>query len=335
MRIGLIGLKGHQSVVLRGAEQLGDCQVVAVSDDDARELQAFLRQQPLAKGAESYSDWRMLVEHAMMDVCCVCDENGVRAEQLLALAERNVHIVTEKPLTTTLADLERVRSALGQSKSRLTMLLTMRHEPKYVAMRRLVRDGAVGTVCQVTSQKSYRFETRPEWQKSRQRLGGTIPFIGIHAVDLIRWVTGLDFTHVAAFHGNNGTPEFKETEDQASLLLRCTNGASATVRLDYLRPHTAPTHGDDRLRIAGSEGTLEAVGAEEDLLLVTKKQSLQRIKPERTENLFVEFVQALREGRPSRIPAEDCFYVTELVLRAREAADDRKLIELGASKSNA
>ncbi len=116
------------------------------------------------------------------------------------------------------------------------MLLTMRHEPKYVTMRKLVRDGAVGQVCQIASQKSYRFETRPDWQKSRQRLGGTIPFIGIHAVDLIRWISGLDFTHVAAFHGNNGTPEFKETEDQASILLRCTNGASATARLDYLRP---------------------------------------------------------------------------------------------------
>ncbi len=68
-------------------------------------------------------------------------------------------------------------------------------------------------------------------------------------------------------------------------------------------------------------------------MLVTKKESLQRIKPERTENLFVDFVQALQEGRSSRIPAEDCFYVTEVVLKAREAADDRKLMELASSKS--
>ncbi len=109
MRIGIIGLKGHQSVVLKGAEQLGSCRVVAVSDDSPRELQSFIKQQPLAQGAESYADWRMLLEHTMMDVCVVCDENGVRAEQLLALAERNIHIVTEKPLATNLADLDRLR----------------------------------------------------------------------------------------------------------------------------------------------------------------------------------------------------------------------------------
>lgn len=329
MRIGMIGLKGHQGTVLKGAELLGGCSIVAVADEDPRELAALVKQTPLAKGAETYADWRMLLEHTMMDVCVVCDENAVRAEQLIALAERNIHIVTEKPLTTSLDDLKRVRTALDKSKSRLTMLLTMRHEPKYMTMHKLVRSGAIGSVCQAASQKSYRFESRPEWQKSRQRLGGTIPYIGIHAVDLIRWVTGQDFTHVAAFHGNNGTPEFKETEDQASILLRCANGASATVRLDYLRPSTAPTHGDDRLRIAGSEGILEALGSEEELLLVTDKQSPQRIKPEPTNNLFVDFVESLRAGRPSRIPAEDCFYVTEVGLKARQAADSKSLVELG------
>lgn len=328
MRIGIIGLKGHQGVVLKGAQQLGDCQIVAVSDDDEREAATFIKKEPMAKDAQAYADWRMLLEHAVVDVCVVCDENAVRADQLVALLERGIHIVTEKPLATRLADLERVRTAASKSKSRLTMLLTMRHEPKYATMRKLVRDGAIGSVCQIGSQKSYRFESRPAWQKSRQRLGGTIPFIGIHAIDLIRWVSGLDFTHVAAFHGNNGTPEFGETEDQASILLRCTNGASATARLDYLRPETAPTHGDDRLRIAGSAGILEALGSEEELFLLSDKEPPRRVKPEPTNNLFVDFVEAIREGRPSRIPAEDCFYVTDVVLKAREAADDRKLVPL-------
>ncbi len=327
MRIGIVGLKGHQGVVLKGAKQLGNCEIVAVSDDNSKQLKEFCEKEPLARSAQAYADWRMLIEHTMMDVCCVCDENWLHADQLIALAERNIHIVTEKPLATTLEDLERLRQALAKSKSRLTMLLTMRHEPKYMTMRRLVQEGAVGPVCQITSQKSYRFEDRPEWQKSRQKLGGTIPYIGIHSLDLMRWVTGLDFTHVAAFHGNNGTPEFGETEDHASILLRCTNGASATARLDYLRPQTAPTHGDDRLRIAGGEGVLEAVGAESELILLTSKQAPQRISPEPTDNLFVDFARSLAENRPSRIPADDCFYVTELVLKARQAADERRMME--------
>jgi len=45
-----------------------------------------------------------------MDVCCVCDEKRRRAEQLhRAWPSIGVHVVAEKPLTTTLADLKRVR----------------------------------------------------------------------------------------------------------------------------------------------------------------------------------------------------------------------------------
>ena len=60
------------------------------------------------------------------------------------------------------------------------------------------------------------------------------------------WVSGLRFRQVAAFHGRIGSELIKETENHASLLLELSNGGSATARLDYLRPETTPTHGDDR-----------------------------------------------------------------------------------------
>ena len=328
MRLGLIGLKGHQSVVLNGARQLGDVELVAVSDDDSRTLDRFVRDTPQAREAQKYTDWRHLIEHAMIDVCCVCDENHLRAEQLIALAARNIHIVTEKPLTTTLEDLERVHSKLADSKSQLTMLLTMRHEARYAKMRELVKSGAIGEVCQISSQKSYRLEERPEWFKSRERLGGTIPYIGIHAVDLMSWVSGLRYRRLAAIHGRIGSERIKETENHASILLELSNGGSATARLDYLRPSPAPTHGDDRLRLAGTEGVLEARGGESKLMLVTSKKQPYMIDAGSTANLFVEFVEALRALKPYRIPADDCFYATEVVLKAREAADQKKLIEL-------
>lgn len=332
MKLAIVGLKGHQSVVLQGARELGDVELVAISDDDPQELARFKKREPLAKDAQTYADGRHLIEHTLADVYCVCDENGLRAEQLEALAARNVHVVTEKPLATTLEGLSRIKRAFAKSQGQLTMLLTMRHDPKYATLRKLVQDGAVGQVCQLAAQKSYRLGNRPQWQTSRERLGGTIPYIGIHVLDLMRWTTGLEFTHVAAFHGRIGKPQMKETENHASLALRMSNGASASCHLDYLRPDTAPTHGDDRFRIAGDRGVIEAFGTAKELQLLTVDGEPQAIKPEPTENLFVEFVKRVREGKPHRIPADDCYRITEVVLRARQAADEMKLVELGATK---
>jgi len=110
MKLGFIGLKGHVGAVLAGAKQLGDVQVAGVAEEDAKLLEAFLKRETAVPKSQGYKQWRHLVEHSMLDVCCVADESGVRFEQLLTLIERDIHIVSEKPLVTTLADLERLRA---------------------------------------------------------------------------------------------------------------------------------------------------------------------------------------------------------------------------------
>ncbi len=332
MKLGLIGLKGHQSVVLAGMKQIGGWEVVGIAETDAKEVDRLKKRDPQAKNAIHFEDWRRLLDHTQMDVCLVCDENAARAEQLIALAKLGVHVVTEKPLTTTLADLKRVREAWAKARGRLTMLLTMRHEAKYPTARRLVREGVIGEPALASAQKSYRLEKRQDWFRTRARLGGTIPYIGIHALDLIRWVGGQAFTHVAAFHGTQGHRDVMgETESQASVLLRLANGGSATARLDYLRPATTDTHGDDRLRIAGTEGVIEMRQDNPKVMLITAKQKPYEVEPEKVPNLFVAFWKAIQEGKPSPIPAEDCFYITEVVLKARDAADSGKVVEIGSA----
>lgn len=333
MRLGMIGLKGHEGLVIQGARQLGNVELVALFEEAGADLEAFQKKPPLPGKFDVYRDWRHLVEHAMMDVCCVCDENGRRPEQLIALAERNIHIVTDKPLATTLEDLERVRAALLRSKSRLTMLLAMRYETGFAKIRALVRAGAIGEVCQVAMQKSYQLGDRPGWFKERKRLGGIIPYIGIHAVDMIRWVSGLAYTHVAGVQGRIGKPQMQETEDHATLLLRLSNGASAGVQLDYLRPDTAPTHGDNRLRVAGSEGILELRDLDATLALITGKEKLHVLAAQPGPNLFVDFADALKKDAPLPIPEEDCFYATEVVLKARSAAEEKKVVELASPRA--
>ncbi len=329
LRIGIMGMKGgHHRHILEGARELGNAKIVGISDENEKSVAALARREPLASDAKLFGDWRKLVEDVSMDVCFVSDENGMRAEQLLALLERGIDIVAEKPLTTTLKDLARVREAIAQSKSHLTMMLTQRHEGKYVTMRKLIAAGRIGKVRLATSQKSYRLGERAEWQKHRDRLGGVIPFIGIHAMDLMRWITGLDYTRVAAFHSSGAVAKMKETEDSATVLLQFKGGGTASSRLDYLRPMTAPTHGDDRLRIAGTEGVIEALGHEPHIRLLSAKGRPEQIEPEPSDNLFASFIRAIREKKKPRIPVDDCLYITDVVLQARRAADEQKMIEL-------
>src|SRR5438067_12863253 len=71
MKLGLIGLKGHQSVVLTGMKQLGGWEVVGIAETDAKEVEKLKKRDPQAKNAVHFEDWRRLLDHTQMDACLV------------------------------------------------------------------------------------------------------------------------------------------------------------------------------------------------------------------------------------------------------------------------
>jgi predicted dehydrogenase len=249
-----------------------------------------------------------------------------RADAIIACAERGIHIICEKPLARDLDGLDRVRRAVAKSGVRCSALLTMRCDPSYMAMRQAVAEGAVGEITQGAGQKSYRLGERPAWQKSRETFSGIIPYIGIHSMDLFRWVTGREYAEVMAYASNVAHPEIGELEDNACVIARLDNGASAAFRLDYCRPAAAPTHGDDRLRIAGNQGVIEA--RDDIVTLVTQSQGPQELRLPRPVSFFGDFLEAVDEGTEGFIPFEDCAHMTEVVLRARESAEIGRPITL-------
>jgi predicted dehydrogenase len=335
MRVAIIGLDGHPQQILNGVPLLPDCELVAVACAD-RPAADRLRNMPVAAKSSTYSEWREMLDREKPDVVGVCDVPGERAEVLIELAQRNIHIVSEKPLATTFENLHRVRDAVGRSESQLSMLLTMRFEAPYLAMRQAIQQGAIGRVVQASAQKSYKLETgRPPWQKRRQQCGGIIPFIGCHAIDLIRWTTGEEFTHVAGFSARTGLgSDWHEFEDNASLVLKMRGGGAATINLDFHRPMNTKSHGDDRVRLVGTDGIIEATNGdpvqtvEKQVVLMRKSKPPEKLPLVKPGQLFVDFVTALRSGSSPRITAQDAFAISEICLHARHAADTGSIVVL-------
>ncbi|MGD9495154.1 MAG: Gfo/Idh/MocA family protein [Armatimonadota bacterium] len=328
LRVGLIGLKGHQGTILSGVQQMPDARLVAVCDDDEGKLVAVAGWPSADGDTRTFTDADEMLDAVEMDIVGVCGTDAERAAVIIAAAERGIHVIAEKPLAMSLDELARVRQAVTDAGIHLTMLLTMRYDPPYRTIRRLVAEGAIGEVCLATMQKSYRLGERPAWQRSRATFSGIIPFIGIHALDLIRWTTGREFVAGAAWCANVAHPEMGDLEDSASIALGLDNRGSATVRLDYCRPAAAPTHGDDRLRIAGDQGVVEFMLIRDEVTLITAREGPRAVEMEQGLDQFADFVAAVRGEGECVVPAQDCFRMTEVCLRLREAAESRTLVEL-------
>ena len=329
IRAGLIGLKGHQGTILNGVQAMDGARLVAVCDDDEQKLAGVSGWPSADAETQTFSDPAELFDSVEMDIVGVCGTDSERAPMILEAAKRGIHVIAEKPLAMDLDELAQVREAVASSGIHLSMLLTMRFDAPYITMRRMIAEGAIGEVCIATMQKSYRLGTRPDWQCSRETFSGIIPFIGIHALDLIRWVTGREFTQGAAWCANVGHPAVRELEDNCSVALQLDNGASASARMDYCRPAAAPTHGDDRLRVAGSDGVIEWIYTTDQVTLITNDNELRVLELDEPIDQFADFVASIYEGAPSWAPAEDCIRMTDVCLRLREVANAGRVADLG------
>jgi predicted dehydrogenase len=320
VRLAILGLEGHTSEILDPLPLLPDVELVAIADRDPRALAGFARH-PAAAHARQYGDYRPLLDRERPDMAGIGGPNGERAQIILACAGRKIHIVAEKPLAIDRDGLERVKRAVADNGVRLTMLLPMRFEPPYAAMRRIVESGALGEVAQMAAQKSYKLGERPDWMRHRASFGGTIPYIGIHLVDLMRFTSGRELVETVSFQARIGFAEMGGLENTTATLFRLDNGGTATMHLDYLRPETAPTHGDDRLRLAGTRGVLEFQEAA-GLTLVTAKGPPRPVRDlPAARSLFLDFLDSVYNGKPAGLSLEDIYRANEIVLAARESAD--------------
>lgn len=325
VRLALIGLDGHTGEILRPLPQLPDVTLVAVCDPDGGRLARAVRN--LEPAPREYTDLERLLAREELDLAAVCGPNGGRAARILACLNRKLHVIAEKPIALTRRELAQIQASVRRHNVRLSMLLPMRFSGPYLALRRIVAEGRVGEVIQIASQKSYKAGERPEWMRQAASYGGTIPWIGIHMIDLMRFTSGREFREVFSLKAHIGFPELGAMENVTGSLFALDNGGIAVLRMDYLRPETAPTHGDDRLRLAGLEGIAEYQAATGVTLMTAKSKPevIRELPPE--GSVFLDFLESLYAGKPSALPYEDVIRVSEITLAAEEAAREHRIVK--------
>lgn len=328
IRLAILGLQGHSGLITEPLSRLPDVTLTAAYDQDAAALTKFAKQ-PFASGARLYRDYEEMLRKEDLDVVAVCGPHLERAPAILACIAHRRNVIAEKPLAFERADLDKIRAGVTGAKIHIGMLLPMRFEGIYRKMREIVQSGAVGEVAQIEGQKSYKLGQRADFMLHRASYGGTIPFIGVHSVDLMRFTTGRDMTEVFSMQSHIGFPDYGEMENTTASVFRLDNNGVAVMRTDFLRPASAPTHGDDRLRIAGTEGVVE-YQAQTGLTLVTGRDKPRTITDlPAAGSVFIDYLESAYLGKTPGLPVTDIYRVNEIVLAARDAAETGRVVKTG------
>ena len=314
VRVVLIGSEGHTAEILGPLKDLPDVELVGTS------------RRPV-KGVQDYSDYRELLDKTKPDVVAVCNNNGERARVVLDALSRKTHVIAEKPVALNMRDLARIRQSVKANNVKIGMLLPMRYDPPYLALKDIVSKGLIGEVAQISSQKSYKAGKREEWYLHRETYGGSIAWIGIHMIDLMRWTSGREFRSTMGMQGHVGFPQLKEMENVTASIFKLDNGGVASLRMDYLRTENAATHGDDRLRLAGTKGIVEYTEATGVTIMTTEEKPhvVPQLPPK--GSLFTDWLNEVYNGQPAMISEADIYRVTEITIGAQEAADKGTVVQ--------
>jgi predicted dehydrogenase len=330
MRLGLIGSTGHWHSYAPALERVRGLLLVAVAAAGPEETTGAFDHAPgLTVETHRYDDAKKMLDTERLDLVQIACRNDRIPVWARICLERGLPVMAEKPMAMDLPTLEGLYHAARKTATALVPMHTMRSVPALAAVRQAVRAGDIGDPMASFSQKSYKWgESRPDTYRTRQMFPGIAPWVGIHAFDWLYWILGDVFTEVQGREGTTARPSYSACGSQAAYLLTMANGGVAAVTLDYLRPETAPTHGDERVRIAGSRGVVETALVEKKATLVASGKPPQTLRLTAQPDLFTQFVRSLRGEAPVPLALGEACRITEIALKAQQAADSGRVVSL-------
>jgi predicted dehydrogenase len=186
--------------------------------------------------------------------------------------ERGIHVICDKPLTSTLADARKLKQITDKSKALFILTHNYSGYPMMRQARQMVRDGVLGDIRIVqleypqdwlahkiedTGQKQAEWRTDPK----RSGAGGAIGDIGTHAFHLGSFVSGLELDSLSA--DLDSFVKGRRLDDNCHVMLRFKGGAKGMLWASQVAPGY---ENGLRVRVYGTKGGLEWVQADPNYL---------------------------------------------------------------------
>ncbi len=186
-------------------------------------------------GITLYWDYRTMLETESLDVVSVCSPNCYHAKQTIAALEAGCHVLCEKPMAVTLGEAERIQEAARKARRKLMVGFTHRLYAGPQRCKELLKQRALGKPFMMRVRFAHE-GPYPGWARGRWfydpeiAAGGALLDMGIHAIDLCRWLMG----PIASVQAHTATLAKKiAVDDNALLLLEFTSGALGYIEVGW------------------------------------------------------------------------------------------------------
>ena len=312
MRVGVIGVGSMGQNHVRVYSEIAN--LVGVADPDPKSADPILNR----FNVSFYPDFKGLLSEDL-DAVSVCVPTESHVQVSLDVIRAGLDLFVEKPLAASVKEAQRIVAAAKQAGVTLAVGHIERHNPVVRLVKTHLERKEYGDLIAISARRVSSF---PE----RIRDVGVILDLGVHDIDVLRYIVGSPVESVYALSGRQLHERF---EDHANLLLKFANGVHGFIEVNWLTPMKVRTlsltclksfvevdYQEQSLTVSSSTvGPLDPF----NLYHTPLERHTQRIHVRKEEPLKLElldFLAAVQDKRPPLVTGDDAVET----LRVAEAA---------------
>ena len=286
-----------------------------------------------------FTDFNEMAKKCDCDAVSIVTPDHLHAAASIAMANAKKHILIEKPLATTRADVFAIMEAIEKNNVRVMVDLHNRWNPPFHVAKQVVDEGKIGTPYSAyfrLNDCKWVATDMLSWSASSSILW----FLGSHSLDTLRWMLNSDVERVYCVSREGIMKNLGiDTTDIYMTTLEFKNGCIAQMENAWITPNGNTNVNDIKFNLLCTEGMVNIDASSHNMIQVATEEKLsvpdiivqQYIEGEPKGFAFESirsFAERLVDGKPFLVSVEDAAKTSLALLAVMESAEKRMPVKV-------
>lgn len=252
------------------------------------------------KNIYNYQTYDQIADNEDIDIIYVVLPNNMHAEYTVRAAEAGKHVISEKPMATSVEDCQRMIDACNKADRKLSIGYRLHFEPHNEELMRLGRNEVFGPVQKISGAHSFPLNDPTAWRRDKEMAGGgPLMDVGIYVVQASVYTLGKLPTSVKAWDVTQNPESFTDVE--------------GTIKWDLHFPDEVVAHGRSSYEEGANNFRMEATDGWAELQPAYSYGGIQGMTSEGAMDFpevnqqalqMDDFARCIMEDEPSIVPGE-------------------------------
>lgn len=299
LRWGLISTAHINRALIKPLRASERNELLAVASRSLEKAQEYAAEWDIP---QAYGSYQAMLDDPEIDVVYNSLPNSLHTEWTVKALQAGKHVLCEKPLATTLEEVDAMRAAAQSTGLYLTEAFMYRHHPQTLRVKELVDSGVLGDLRVIKGDFTYNIRDEGDVRLIPELGGGSIWDVGCYPLSYIRYILGEEPEEVFGWQWTGKSAVDEGFAGQ----LRFAGDVFAQFDSGFRSPYRS------RIEIVGSEAAMvipQPFNPGLDVeILIGKGGEYESIKMPGQELYLGEvedLADAILSGTPPRISLED------------------------------